>query len=382
MNVLARNNIQTMIYTYKRNYRKLRIFYIILSTFILTFFVLKFFKTGELKLSMRVTEYINNTMDRILKYKTREKQNEEFRKLAPEHPLEPIRMTLTTAVFKYTGVTPNVILKRIIYNPSNKLNEDYMSKCLSSPYLCRTIKTYRTRRTVEDGSEQILIWIFFEFLDIKISQRTVNGNEETIRKILTDVLKGLEYMHSHSIAHLDMKIGNIMGKATEKGIVYKLIDFGYSQLMPNTGSVVIPRKNYGTYPYKAPEVVFKNEHGLKSDIWSLGAICWFLSLQYTPFYLDGFEKDLPSYRRFLKKRTDNPEDRNNHKFVFSRNSSTELKDFVKRCMQVEPELRPTVSELLSHPFIKGERANGILESEDEIEEGTYEDYSTESITYQ
>ena len=344
----------------------------------MTFFVIKFFKIGELKLEMKVTEYINKEMDRILTLKTRDKQNDEFRNLKPRLPIEPIRMTLTTAVFKYTSITPNVILKRIIHNPANNLNEDFLSMSLDSPYVCKTLKSFRTKRMLPDGSEQVFVWIFFEFLDVKITQRTVRGNESLIRKIISDALKGLNYLHSKNIAHLDMKVGNIMGKTTDKGVVYKLIDFGYSQKMPEGGSIVIPKKNYGTYPYKPPEVVFKNEHGLKSDIWSLGAICWFLSLQYTPFYFEGYEKDLSSYRKFLKKRTERIEDRKNHIFIFSKNASYELKDFVKKCMEVEPEDRPTVQELMKHPFITGDKIANAKDTDDEIEDDSYHEESSET----
>lgn len=373
MDIFGPSKLETIKYTYRRNYKKLRIFYMLASALMATFFLLKIFRGGEVKLSMKLIEYINGSMDRILTYKTRERQNEEFRKLVSHHPIEPIRMTLTTAVFKYTGIPGNAILKRIIYNPANGLNEDYMAWRLSSPYICKTIKTYRTKRILLDGKEQVLIWIFSEYLDTKVSQRTVAGNENSIRKIMTDTLKGVEYLHKMNIAHLDLKIGNIMGKKMNEGVLYKLIDFGYTQLMPSTGSVVIPKKNYGTYPYKAPEVVFHNEHGLKSDIWSLGAICWFLSLQYTPFYLEGFEKDLPSYRRFLKKRTGSLENKDNHRFTFGKNTSMELKDFVKKCMQIDPEARPSVSELLRHPFIVREKVDSVVGSEEDMEDATYED---------
>lgn len=379
--ILSGEKYENIVYTYKRNYKKLRIVWLLFACFAMSFFVIKFFsERGEIKLDMKVTDYINREMDRILQFKTREKQNEEFKRLRPRLPIEPVRMTLTTAVFKYTSINPNVILKRVIHNPSSNLNEDYMSMSLSSPYICKTLKTFRTKRTLPDGSEQVLLWIFSEFLDVKISQRSVGGDEEKIRVIIRDALRGLEHLHSLNVAHLDLKIGNIMGKTVESGVVYKLIDFGYSQLMPSTGSVSIPKKNYGTYPYKPPEVVFKNEHGLKSDIWSLGAICWFLSLQYTPFYFDGFEKDLSSYRRFLKKRTDRIEDRNNHRFIFSRNTGESLKDFVKQCMQVEPEDRPTATQLLQHPFITREKAVFNGDSQDDVEDLSYDDYASSEST--
>lgn len=352
---------------YNRYAHKIRILVFLLFVVLGTFLTIKKFSgAGESPQFMqKITEYINKEMDRILLLKTRDEQNDEFRELKPKLPIDPVRMTLTTAVFKYTSTNPMVILKRIILNPANALNEDYMSTGLKNANIVKTLKTFRTKRVLPDGKEQTLLWIFSEYLDVKLSQKTVRGNEKKIRDILEGALKGLVYMHSLSIAHLDLKIGNIMGKTTPSGVVYKLIDFGYSQIMPASGSVEIPNKNYGTYPYKPPEIVFRNTHGIKSDIWSLGSICWFLSLQYTPFYFDNFKKDLAAYKRFLN----SPEkDAANHRFTFSHGSSNALKSFVKACMQIDPEKRPSARELLSHPFITGRPHDGYHDSRDEIDD--------------
>lgn len=379
MDLCSKDYISSLKHTYKRKQKSLGIIITLILLILGTFFLLKFFKAGELKFDMKVTDYINKEMDRILQYKTREKQNEEFKRLTSKHPIEPIRMTITTAVFKYTGSTPNVILKRVIYNPDNNLNEDYMSMSLNSVYTCKTLKTFRTKRVLPNGTEQQLLWILFEYLDVRISQKSVAGDEKIIRKIMVDALKGLEFMHFHNVAHLDLKIGNIMGKTKERGVLYKLIDFGYSQVMPDTGSIVIPNKNYGTYPYKPPEIVFKHEHGIKSDIWSLGAICWFLSLQYTPFYFEGFKKDRVSYEKFLKDKSSSNE---NHRFIFSKHTSPALKDFVKKCMQIAPEDRPTAQELLMHPFITGKPISIEMDTTDEIDDSSYITNSSEFTALQ
>jgi len=363
---IASKNIESLVFTYKRIKKKLRILYAILFCIFFTLFVIKFFsKKGEI-IDMKVLDYINREVDRCLTYKTKEQQNEEFKKLKSKFPIEPIRISATTAVFKHTSSTQSVILKRVIHSPSNNLNEDCMSLSLQSPYICKTLKAFRTNRILPDGTTQVLIWIISEFLDVKISQRAVAGNENKIRAIIHDALLGLKYLHSQNVAHLDLKIANIMGKTTPAGVIYKLIDFGYSQKMPDSGFLIIEKKNYGTYPYKPAEVVFKNEHGLKSDIWSLGAICWFLSLQYTPFYFDSYEKDIASYRKFLKPKTDSLKDLKNHRFIFNENTSIALKHFIKLTMQIEPKKRPTAVELLKHPFISGEDLDLSYDSGDDI----------------
>lgn len=339
----------------RRGFKKVIVGIGVIIMVIITFFIIKNFgQTRDDKFMKKMFDYINEEMDRILQLETREAQNEAFASLKPEHPLIPIRMTLTTAVFKYTSIKPPVVLKRVIYNPANKLNEDYMSEGLKGPRIVKTFTTRRTTRMV-NGKEQKLIWIFSEFLDIKLNQKSIKGNERKIREIMRDALISLNYMHSKNIAHLDLKIGNIMGMTTPEGIVYKLIDFGYAQLMPSSGSVVIPNKNYGTYPYKPPEIVHKNTHGLKSDIWSLGAIAWFLALQGTPFYIDNYKKDITAYKKFISSRKI---DHTNHRFKFPENISNELRDFVKTCMQLDPDMRPTAKDLMNHPFIQGKNTVG------------------------
>lgn len=351
---------------YSRNAKKLRILLLVLVVFVVSLFTIKKFSKmrEERALMNKIIDYINREMDRILSLDTRDEQNEEFRRLETKLPLVPVRMTLTTAVFKYTNTNPIVILKRIIHNPLNQLNEDYMSLNLRGPNIVKTLKTFRTKRMLPEGKEQTLLWIFSEFLDVKLSQKSVHGDENKIREILRGALQGLLHLHTLSIAHLDLKIGNVMGKSTPKGIVYKLIDFGYAQVMPSSGSVVIPSKNYGTYPYKPPEIVFNNTHGLSSDVWSLGAIAWFLSLHYTPFYADNFKKDLSAYKRFLGSRKSDP---SNHKFVFNPKTSPSLKRFIKTCMQVDAKQRPSVRELLNHPFITNQPVRDYDNSMDEVD---------------
>ncbi|KAI5149970.1 hypothetical protein ENBRE01_1220 [Enteropsectra breve] len=347
--------LENMLATLKRRKKLLVKLLLPLLLFFFTLVILKkklqFFTPRDSVMKEGIMEYINREMDKILTLSTRPEQNAAFEKLEPEYGLVPIRMTLTTAVFKYDKTSPPLILKRIIYNPMSTLNEDLTYKTLKHENIVQMKKAGRTYRTLPDGTQQTIIWIFFEYLDKKISQRVVKGEKEVIRKIVSDSLQGLEYMHLKHVAHLDIKIGNIVGQTTKRGTVYKLIDLGYAQRMPsNTGKVTIPKKNYGTYPYKPPEIVYRNEHGLKSDIWSLGAVAWFLSLKYTPFYKENMEKDTARYKAFLGKANKAADE---DRFFFRKDTSPELIDFVKTCMRVNPDERPNATELLQHPFITG-----------------------------
>lgn len=352
-------------YSFKRVKRSLIIVSSLLIFFTIGLYVSNFFIKRSspifLQSSMldKCMEFINNEMDKILQLDTRSKQNKAFKEIKTNLPIKPIRMSLTTAVFKYMHTSTPVILKRVIWNKNNGLNEDEVCTILKgkNKHLLNTLMSTRSTRLIpsllhpEKKERQTLIWIFFEFMDIKINEKHVQGSEDVIRNIMRDALLGLKYLHDNNYAHLDIKIANIMGLTQKNGrIVYKLIDFGYTQYFSDKVAI-IPKKNYGTYPFKAPEVIKKNIHGIKADIWSLGATAWYLSLGNILFYDSEGNKEDSLYMQFITQKTNTPEGKRNHRFVFKPTTSPELRDFIKKAMQIDWELRPTADELLSHPFI-------------------------------
>ena len=83
------------------------------------------------------------------------------------------------------------------------------------------------------------------------------------------ILKGLQYLHSNDVAHLDVKPANVL--IGEHGCC-KLADFGTASQY-NT-SVGIPREGGmdGTPVYMAPEAA-EGRATMESDIWSVGMTC-------------------------------------------------------------------------------------------------------------
>lgn len=51
--------------------------------------------------------------------------------------------------------------------------------------------------------------------------QSIPRTERQVVTIMTDVIRGLDYLHKHGIMHLDMKISNIVSVAG----VSKIIDF-------------------------------------------------------------------------------------------------------------------------------------------------------------
>ncbi|NWQ84803.1 CDK4 kinase, partial [Columbina picui] len=89
---------------------------------------------------------------------------------------------------------------------------------------------------------------------------------DSIRELLRQFLRGVDFLHSHCIVHRDLKPQNVLVTA---GGQLKLADFGlarvYSGHMALTPGVV-------TLWYRAPEVLLQSTYATPVDMWSVGCI--------------------------------------------------------------------------------------------------------------
>ncbi|MBX2924976.1 MAG: serine/threonine-protein kinase [Chitinophagaceae bacterium] len=102
-----------------------------------------------------------------------------------------------------------------------------------------------------------------------------NKDENTLKKLITDIIKGLSYLHRNGIIHRDIKPANILIKETIEGPVAKITDFGISKatdsVNSNSSSTLIV-----SIPFMAPEQLNVKRFGINQkisfnlDFWSLG----------------------------------------------------------------------------------------------------------------
>ncbi|KEH43905.1 MAP kinase kinase kinase [Medicago truncatula] len=162
--------------------------------------------------------------------------------------------------------------------------------------------------------------------------------ESVIRTYTKQLLDGLEYLHNNRIIHRDIKGANIL--VDNKGCI-KLADFGASRKVVELATINGAKSMKGTPHWMSPEVILQTGYTTSADIWSVactviematGKPPW--SQQYPQevsalFYI-GTTRDHPPIPEHL---------------------STEAKDFLLKCFHKEPNLRPSASDLLLHPFI-------------------------------
>ncbi|XP_077114741.1 death-associated protein kinase 2-like isoform X1 [Ranitomeya variabilis] len=157
---------------------------------------------------------------------------------------------------------------------------------------------------------------------------------------LEQILKGVAYMHSRSIAHFDLKPENIM--LLEKEVPHpkiKIIDFGLAQKIEE-GAVF--KSLCGTPQYIAPEVINYEPLGPATDMWSIGVITYILLSGLSPFQ---GETDSETLTNVVS---------GNYEFDdrYFRDTSDMAKEFIQQLLIKEPRDRMTAVECLVHPWIK------------------------------
>lgn len=151
-------------------------------------------------------------------------------------------------------------------------------------------------------------------------------------------------MHEQGVIHRTLNPGNLM---ISDRMEVKIGDFGCAERLtserPRRYSMV------GNAEYMAPEIIDRNlddGHGYECDIWNLGVIVYNLLMGELPF--DGANnRDIFDRILSLDYTFDSEEDHPRPEI------SADAKQFIELCLQINPKDRPSLQDLLWHPFING-----------------------------
>lgn len=118
----------------------------------------------------------------------------------------------------------------------------------------------------------------------------------------------------------------------------KLGDFGLATKLEFEGEK--KRTICGTPNYIAPEILDgKTGHSYEVDIWSLGVVIYTLLIGKPPF-------ETPDVKTTYKKIR-----MNNYSFPEHVPISDEARALITKILNLQPEKRPTLDEILAHPFL-------------------------------
>eukprot|EP00826_Nyctotherus_ovalis_P030096 TRINITY_DN2390_c0_g1_i5.p1 TRINITY_DN2390_c0_g1~~TRINITY_DN2390_c0_g1_i5.p1 ORF type:complete len:426 (+),score=126.50 TRINITY_DN2390_c0_g1_i5:111-1388(+) len=158
--------------------------------------------------------------------------------------------------------------------------------------------------------------------------------ERLAAQYMREVISAVEYLHSTNppIIHRDIKPENILLDLKERA---KLCDFGWSNFFnPNT-----KRMTYcGTPDYLAPEMIKKEGHDQRIDLWNLGVLLFELLTGRPPFQGTNQKELFDNITRL--------------KILYPKDFPKMAKDLVAKLLKVNPKDRISLKAALDHPWFR------------------------------
>ncbi|WRX34928.1 Protein kinase domain - like 10 [Theobroma cacao] len=229
---------------------------------------------------------------------------------------------------------------------SNIKREISIMSRLNHPYIVKLYEVLATKTK---------IYFVMEFIKGgELFAKVAKGrfSEDLSRKYFQQLISAVGYCHSRGVFHRDLKPENLL--VDENGNL-KVSDFGLSAVTDQIRPDGLLHTLCGTPAYVAPEILTKKGYdGAKVDVWSCGVILFVLNAGFLPFNDPNL---MVMYKKIYK-----------GEFRCPKWMSSDLRRFLSRLLDTNPETRITIHEILKDPwFRKGYKEPKFHEEYDKVD---------------
>lgn len=187
---------------------------------------------------------------------------------------------------------------------------------------------------IEEYNEKEIIYSYIEGDDlIDHIEKYHNGllDENDAKYIIKELIKIIKDIHNNYIAHLDIKLENIIYNKKEDKIY--LIDFGLSIKIDKYEKCNVSR---GTMEYSSPQIIKNIEcDPFKADIYSLGITLYTMIIGEFPFTsIERIE--------WINENDSNPP------LLWNNNITNECRDLIEKMLKYDEKNRITIDEIEKH----------------------------------
>ncbi|QQS36409.1 MAG: protein kinase [Ignavibacteriales bacterium] len=164
------------------------------------------------------------------------------------------------------------------------------------------VKVFDLGNVITSDDEDIPFGSYFFTLEVfeATSLDKFDLHPDDVNEIIKQICSVLHYLHQSNFIYYDLKPENILVRQTGDKPEIRFIDFGLAEHLPDT-------RNYqpkGTAQYIAPEILKKQDHDYRVDIYSLGILLY--QLAYKKFPFDVID-ELQIYKAHLESEFDFPD---------------------------------------------------------------------------
>lgn len=220
---------------------------------------------------------------------------------------------------------------------------------LRHPHVVQTFKTHTTICKAEGRGYQET-WLLLELCDkgslrdamdrgafrpVRLGEATTWVDVAAIMATAKEVAAGMAYLHSDDILHGDLTAGNILltsATKDERQFVTKIADFGLSRELTDTS---ISTGTYGTVTHMPPELLSSGRLSKSADTYAFGVLLWEMFTGQRPWG-GMLQMQIIFNITVQKKKLDFPPD-----------TPKPFLDLGRRCMAVDPHMRPSFLQILS-----------------------------------
>ena len=253
------------------------------------------------------------------------------------------------------------------------------------------VKKLADYRLTLHPSGDIRVCILFPLLGCDLQRCISHENflffhHHVLKKLVTQILQAVDYLHKHGIIHTDLKPDNIMCEthlvwnslhqqkaiSITKPFNIKLVDLGSAVYLGKSNRV---HGKISACGYRAPEVIIERAYGTSADIWSLGCCLYALYTGKHLFSRGDEWKQLQNYTNaighppdsMLETRYERLKFKKFREYVrlgsvdgdldYSRKGKNgrvnrRLIDFLRKLLRWDPKSRLTATAALTHPFFR------------------------------
>ncbi|KDR19560.1 Calcium/calmodulin-dependent protein kinase type IV [Zootermopsis nevadensis] len=220
-------------------------------------------------------------------------------------------------------------------------------KCLhkgKTEWACKVFEKIQLREVFETRTE---IQLILELVTGgELFERIVERghySERDAAEAVRQILSALQYLHAHGVVHRDLKPENLLYESEYEDSHLKLADFGLSKIL-RRGNLTM-NTLCGTVGYCAPEILLSKEYDASVDLWSLGVVTYIMLCGFEPFWDDTGE--MAVCRHIVEGEFSFPS-------PWWDDISDSAKNLITQLLHIEPLKRPTATEVLNHPWVRGE----------------------------